>query len=101
MPPDDLSHRLTEALDGIVRATASWWIVGSGAMASHGLRLTVADVDLLLAPSDAARLLEERGSSPNRTDEDGRFRSDVFGLWTGGPLPVDVMGGLHALREAR
>jgi hypothetical protein len=70
-------------------------------MALHGLRLPVADVDLLLAPADAARLLQENGIPREADKGDGRFSSDVFGRWVDAPMPIDVMGGLHVLHESR
>ncbi len=99
--PQRLTHALNEAARAAASTTAPWWIIGSAAMALHGLRLSVADVDLLLTPDDATRLLAERGSVTERTGEVGPFRSDVFGRWTDGSLPVDVMGGFHVRREGR
>ena len=37
-----------------------WWIIGSAAVVLHGVDTSVADVDLLLSPADAERLLAGR-----------------------------------------
>ncbi len=54
-----------------------------------------------MAPGDAARLLGRVGSVSEADGGTGPFRSEVFGRWTGGPLPVDVMGGLRVFADGR
>ncbi len=99
MHPPCLPPALADALDLVVRVTAPatgpWWIIGSAAMALHGLDLPVADVDLLLAPQDATRVLQEHGRVLPSGEEHGPYRSEVFGRIDGGPLLVEVLGGFH------
>jgi hypothetical protein len=73
-----------------------WWIIGSAAMALHGVAvLEVADVDLLMSRRDSAALLRSKGVEPAPGEAGGRFRSDVFGRWSAGAYVVEVMGGFH------
>jgi hypothetical protein len=73
-----------------------WWIIGSAAMALHGVRpLVVGDLDLLTGPAEARRLLGAWGVRDDASSSLGRFRSEAFGRWRAGTLPVDVMGGFH------
>jgi hypothetical protein len=79
-----------------VIARDRWWIIGSAAMALHGVPgLEVGDVDLLMSRRDAAALLRTKGIEPAPGGADGRFRSDVFGRWRAGAYIVEVMGGFH------
>jgi hypothetical protein len=76
------------------RARDPWWIIGSAAMALHGVEgLEVGDIDLLMSRRDAADLLRATNGIPG--EPGGRFRSDVFGRWRAGAYSVDVMGGFH------
>jgi hypothetical protein len=78
------------------RAHDRWWIIGSAAMALHGVAgLAVGDVDLLMSRRDADALLRSRGIEPAPGEADGRFRSDVFGRWSAGGFVVETMGGFH------
>jgi hypothetical protein len=71
-----------------------WWIIGSAAMALHGVEgLEVGDIDLLASRRDAAALLGAKGGAPG--EPGGRFRSDIFGRWRAGAYSVDVMGGFR------
>jgi hypothetical protein len=73
-----------------------WWLIGSAAMALHGVRgLDVGDVDLLMSRRDAAALLRSKGFEPAPGEKGGRFRSDVFGRWRAGAYVVETMGGFH------
>jgi hypothetical protein len=101
--PPSLSAALAETLEFIVTATRAardpWWIIGSGAMALHGAeRVDPADVDLIMSPEDARRLLRDRGMADDSRDGHERFRSQVFGRLTDEALPIDVMGGFHFRR---
>jgi hypothetical protein len=93
------------SLERVIEMTRSsedpWWLIGSAAMALHGVRqLQVADIDLLMSRNDARRLLREQ-RQPNTPDGGTEhFRSDVFGRLRGGPLSIDVMGGFHVRQVA-
>jgi len=62
----------------------------------HGADISVHDVDLLVSRRDGAALLARLGPTRAPSPSD-RFRSDLFGCWTGAPLPVDIMAGFQAL----
>jgi hypothetical protein len=101
--PPSLSPALVETLEVVVTATAAtrdpWWIIGSAAMALHGVeRVDPVDVDLMMSPEDARRLLRDRGTADDSRDEHESFRSQVFGRLTDEALPIDVMGGFHFRR---
>ena len=73
-----------------------WWIIGSAAMALHGVTgLVVGDIDLLMSRDDAARLLCAKGIEPAPGERGGPFRSDVFGRWAASGFTVEVMGGFR------
>src|SRR4051812_40445569 len=71
-----------------------WWIIASAAVALHGADAgRVADVDVLLSLRDARRLLPPLGIDVRPGAAHPIFQSDVFGTWTGQPLPVEFMVG--------
>jgi hypothetical protein len=94
--PPDLAAALAEVRAATPGARDPWWIIGSAAMALHGVaRLEVGDIDLLMSRSDAVALLRAKGVEPAPGEAGGRFRSDVFGRWRAGGYVVEVMGGFH------
>jgi hypothetical protein len=91
---------LAATLDALAPALSAlrhdWWLIGSAAMTLLGVEgLEVGDVDLLAHPDDARTLLSRFGAGCAVGEVSDRFRSQVFGRWRGGPLPVEVLGGLH------
>ena len=95
-----LSPALGETLEVLAAALAAardqWWIIGSAAAALHGAApIAVRDVDVLLSVADAQRLLPGLGLDACPGTSDGRFQSEVFGSWTGMPLMIEFMAGLH------
>jgi hypothetical protein len=94
--PPDLAAALEEVAIAAREARDPWWIIGSAAMAVHGVSgLIVGDVDLLMSRRDATQLLRRRGVEPRLGEANGQFRSDVFGRWQAGAFAVEVMGGFH------
>jgi hypothetical protein len=82
-------------------AAQPWWIIGSTAMALHGIPSAwlgtgaahAKDVDLMMSAADAERLLRRVGGELRDAGGSDRFRSAVFGLWRAPPIPVEVFGG--------
>lgn len=82
-------------------ARDDWWIIGSGAVALHGVALhgaapvTIADVDVLLSEEDARRLMADLHIAPSPLADHPHFRSAIFTRWTAPPLAVEFMAGFH------
>jgi hypothetical protein len=71
-------------------------VISSAAAALHGADAEkVRDVDLLMSTADASRLLDRLSLPRARGADHPLFRSDVFGVWRGPPLPVEIMGGFR------
>jgi hypothetical protein len=101
----ELPPPLAATLDALAPALATlrhdWWLIGSGAMALLGLEgLTIGDVDVLAHPDDAKALLASLGCGWAPGEASARFRSGVFGRWTGAPLGVDVLGDFRVRSNA-
>ena len=101
----DIAPQLRESLItvGCVMAYARdpWWIIASAAAALHGARpITVGDVDVLLSPDDACRILPGLGLVAKRGTGSAIFQSDIFATWMEPPLPVEFMAGFRRLAGA-
>jgi len=95
----DTLAMVAEAASG---AMEPWWIIGSAAVVLHGRAVPhVKDVDLLMSAGDAEVLLRRVGAQPGRGEADERFRSTVFGCWTGPPIPIEVFGGFSVAVAGR
>jgi hypothetical protein len=98
--PEIVQPMLRQTLNLLPRLTGPcedpWWIVGSAAMTLIGLQgLEVTDVDLIMTPQDARRVLAAV-DLPNQADGGaGHARSDVFGRIVEHALPIEIMGGLQ------
>lgn len=106
MPPSDLEPMLADTLRAvaIVMAPAErpWWIIGSAAVALYaGRRVTVADVDVLLAETDARSIMPRLGIEIGHGPDHPDFRSALFATWHEHPLPIEFMAGFHHRRGAR
>ena len=87
----DTLAMISEAASG---STDPWWIIGSAAVVLHGRSLAhVKDVDLMMSAADAEVFLRRVGEEPRNGKPNDRFRSQIFGVWAGPPIPVEVMGG--------
>ena len=92
MIASDLEKTLVHVADALSDARAPWWIIGSAAMALHGVDPgEVADVDVLMGAADARALIGRLGLE-NAPRPDKMFRSEVFARWEEPPLAVDFMG---------
>lgn len=78
------------------RLKQPWWIIGGAATAlMTGDFSDVHDVDVLLAPQDARRLIAELDLVDGSDGRTGRFRSEVYGTWSAPPLSIDLLGGFQ------
>lgn len=96
----DLPQPLAESLSALgpilAPAREQWWIIGSAAVALHGADPgTVADIDILLSPGDAALVVATLGLEAQRASGSSKFRSEIFAVWYGLPLPVEFMAGFQ------
>ena len=97
-----LQATLIAVANAMADAQAPWWIIASAAVALHGaVKVEVGDVDVLLHPDDALRLLPSLGIVPQRGADHPDFRSEIFGSWPVNPLPVEFMAGFHHRRGAQ
>ena len=94
--PSGVAETLVRAAQELTLARDDWWLVGGAAVALHGVAaVEIADIDILLSPRDARRILAALNISRDEGGGVDRFRSDVFGRWTGLPLSIDLMAGLQ------
>jgi hypothetical protein len=71
-----------------------WWIIGSGAVALHGAEAgDVHDIDVLIDRADAPAVLTAAGLTPLTMPPDPLLRSDIFAVWPGADVPVEIMAG--------
>lgn len=77
-------------------ANTPWWIIGSAAVALHGVDPgSVGDVDVLLDVADALRILPSIGIKLCGGSAHASFRSTIFGRCTTTALPVEFMADFH------
>ena len=93
-----MTAALAETLKMVAQAAAGaaddWWVIGSAAVALHGGAVSdIKDVDLMMSARDAEGVLRRVGGRRISPDASNRFRSQVFGLWSDPPIPVEVFGG--------
>lgn len=97
----ELEIALVAIATALSPARDPWWIIGSAALALHGVpNVTVRDVDVLLSPGDATDLCRRLGLAAGPGAPDGQFRSQVFATWTAHSLPVEFMAGFACLDGA-
>lgn len=73
-----------------------WWIIGGAATALiTGSVADVHDIDVVLSPADARRLIAVLGLQDSTDGGTERFRSEVYATWRAPPVPVDLLGGFQ------
>ena len=94
--PPDLEETLAEVADIAADASKPWWIIGSAAVALHGVSVAdIRDVDLMMCLADARQFLQRVGVLSTPDTGHAKFRSEVFGTWRMPPLPVEVFAGFE------
>ena len=94
LPPDAI-RTLVRVAETLEIAQDDWWVVGGASVALQGFAVEVADIDVLMSPRDARRVLATLNIPPDEGGGVDRFRSDIYGRWTALPLGVDLMAGLQ------
>ena len=94
MAPDAV-RTLVAVADALQEARDDWWLIGGSAVALHGLAIDIADVDVLMSARDMHRLIARFHLAPQQGVPVKKVRSDIWVRWTGLPLSVDLMTGLH------
>ena len=70
-------------------------------MTLHGAKgLQVGDIDILMDPDDARRILAAQNTAPLPAGT-SRFRSEVYGAWTSGSYRIEVMANFAVFSEER
>lgn len=95
-----LLQTLQRVADFAGRARDPWWIFGGAAAALYGVEgVDLHDVDVLMSPRDAHRVLASQGQIELSDGGTDRFRSVVYGQITGAPLPIDVLAGFEIKQD--
>ncbi|MCB5173961.1 hypothetical protein [Microvirga lenta] len=79
-------------------ADGPWWLIGGAAAGLHGAEDgAIADIDIIMSPRDARKVLACLKVVPEQDGGTDLFRSEIFGRWSDPPLTVDLMGGMEVL----
>lgn len=98
---EPLRRTLAAVATAMEVAEQPWWLIGSAAVALHGTpAVEVRDVDVLVAISDAERILAALGVEATAGGGDDLFRSTTFGVWRAQPLAVEIMAGFSLKQGA-
>jgi hypothetical protein len=73
-----------------------WWVIGSAALALCGLAPErVKDVDLIVSPADAERLMRRHGLDNFADGGSAQFRSELLLRPDFGAVPVEILASFH------
>ena len=77
-----------------------WWIIGSASVALKGYSAgQIADIDVLVSPADADRLMARHGLDNLQDGGTARYRSSHFLRPIVGEVPVEIMAGYEIFRD--
>ncbi len=94
--PTPCVQALAFFLDVAAELRDPWWIIGGAATALIiDNDADVQDIDLLLSPADARRLITILGLPDSTDGGTERFRSEVYATWRVPPVPIDLLGGFQ------
>jgi hypothetical protein len=91
-------RNLTAALH---TARDRWWVIGSAAARLHGVKTSVADVDVLLSRRDAHAVMSAWPAEVALGTPSNYFRSSIFARLSGAALPIELMAGLEVCASDR
>lgn len=93
---------LRHASQLLQNAQDDWWIIGSAAIALHGVDVgPVNDIDILVSLRDAQALRKATGATNQASTGSNRFRSEVFLRLAFGGIPLEIMAGFAANYQGR
>jgi hypothetical protein len=99
---EPLRQTLVRVAELCAPATDPWWVISSAAVALHGVAVDdVRDVDVLMSCRDAADTLARSRSMQKSVGGNELFRSEVFGIWSEPPHPVEIFGGFEFAHAGR
>ena len=84
---------LAAVTDAMRHARDEWWIIGSAAVALHGARTEVADIDLLTSEHDAVTVIQQLDLRIENLPPHPLFRSATFARWHRPDRDVEIMAG--------
>ena len=88
---------LEKLADVMVVAKDGWCIFGGAAFALHGIVAEpVKDIDLIVSPCDAARLMTAYGWKNLADGGTERFRSTIIFRPVLGDMPVEILSGFQS-----
>ena len=95
MSQQDLNKAFDQVAALLADIQQEWWIIGSSALALHGISgLDVADIDILVPDIEAGALVANRlGAEVVSKDPHPQFHSDLFATLTFAGLDIEVMSG--------
>lgn len=92
----ELSETLCSVAEGMASFPSGWWIIGSAAVALHGIDAgTVHDVDLLIEAGLVEEVFDRLGVVPLAMPPDSLFRSTAFARWNALSVAVELMAGFE------
>ena len=91
-----LVETLSMLAQAVQDAEDDWWLIGSAAVVLHGGQIPhVKDVDLMMSARDAEASLRRVGGQGGGAEPSERFQSDIFGVWSAPPIPIEIFGGFR------
>lgn len=95
-----LAQTLAMIAQAVSDAMDDWWLIGSAAVVLQGGDVRdVRDADLMMSARDADAFLARVGGRRGGATPSRQFQSDVFGMWSKPPLPVEIFGGFRLFRD--
>lgn len=92
----DLLQTLSRVAELATQAQDPWWVFGGSAAALYGAEgIEAHDVDVIMSPEDAKRVLTSQGITAIGDGGTDHFRSEVYGKLINTPLPIDILGGFE------
>jgi hypothetical protein len=96
MPMQRLDRAFARLAAEMRIARDDWWVFGSAAVALFGLQPErVKDIDVIVSPADAGRLMRTHGLANLADGGTGTFRSDILLAPAFGDVPVEILANFQ------